>query len=228
MVLPATGGYLRDSTAGGEQNTSGIHGAGTGLALGGNWNGGGVKVKMSTRQIVIAGLLSALTVALGASGWGLIPIPTPVGAATVMHIPVIIAGMLEGPLVGAFVGLLFSLFTIQFAPPWVVIPARLLIGPAAWLVYRSLHWSLSRLKLSTRWSSPVVAAAAAGLAGTAVNAGGTLFLAVQFGLFSAEVAWATVLSSSIAEALLAALICAVLIVPLRGVSPQAETRTIGR
>jgi uncharacterized membrane protein len=186
-------------------------------------------MKMSTRQIVMAGLLSALTVALGATGWGFIPIPTPAGAATIMHIPVIIAGIMEGPLVGAFVGLLFSLFTIQFAPPWVAIPARLLIGPAAFLIFRSLRWSLDRLHIQTRWSSPVIAAAVAALIGSAVNTAGTLFLAVQFKLFSAAAAWGIVLNNAIAEALLAAVITAVLIMPLLATTKnrqQGKSRAI--
>lgn len=186
-------------------------------------------MKMSTRQIVMAGLLSALTVALGATGWGFIPIPTPAGAATVMHIPVIIAGIMEGPLVGAFVGLLFSLFTIQFAPPWVVIPARLLIGPAAYLVFKSLRWSLDSLKIRTRWGSPVIAAALAGLTGSAVNTAGTLFLAVKSGLFTAAVAWGIVVNNAIAEALLAAVIAGVLIMPLLSTArnkQQPKTRNL--
>ncbi len=170
-------------------------------------------MKMSTRQIVMAGILSAVTVTLGATGVGLFPIPTPVGAATIMHIPVIIAGILEGPLVGAFTGLLFSLFTVQFAPPWVVIPFRLLIGPAAWLVFRTLRWSLDRLHLNLRWGSPVVAAAVAGFVGSITNTC-TLILAVVFGLFDATVAWTTAISSGIPEAIVAAVVAGLLITPL--------------
>lgn len=181
-------------------------------------------MKISTRQIVMAGLLSALTVTLGATGWGLIPIPTPAGAATVMHIPVIIAGILEGPLVGAFVGLLFSLFTVQFAPPWVVIPFRLLIGPASYFAYTFIRWSLDRLKLRLHWGSPVVAAFLAGFIGSAVNTC-TLILAVTFGLFNAATAWGIVISSSIAEAILAAILAGVLITPLLPRSERSQRNT---
>ena len=45
-------------------------------------------MKLNTRQIVISGLLVALALVLGVTGLGFIPVPTPAGAATLMHIPV--------------------------------------------------------------------------------------------------------------------------------------------
>ena len=47
----------------------------------------------------MAGLLVALTVILGTTGIGFLPVPTPAGAATLMHIPVILAGLVSTPLV---------------------------------------------------------------------------------------------------------------------------------
>jgi uncharacterized membrane protein len=92
-------------------------------------------MKLNTRQIVISGLLVALALVLGVTGLGFIPVPTPAGAATLMHIPVELAGILEGPVVGSFVGLIFGLFTLRFlADPRVVIPARLLIGIVSYLL----------------------------------------------------------------------------------------------
>ncbi|HSL93211.1 MAG TPA: ECF transporter S component, partial [Bacillota bacterium] len=104
------------------------------------------------------------------------------GAATIMHIPVIVAGILEGPVVGAFVGLLFGLFTLPiFGDPRVVIPARLVIGGGAWLAFRA-----ARFLLKNRVSDRAVYALAggfAGLIGTVINTIGTLSLAVVFGYF---------------------------------------------
>lgn len=139
-------------------------------------------MKFTTRQIAVAGLLSALTVVLGATGWGFAPLPTPAGAATIMHIPVIIAGVLEGPIVGAFVGLLFGLFTLPiFGDPRVVIPARLFIGLGSWLAFHGARALLKR-RLPDR-TTLAVAGGFAGLIGTAINTVGTLGLGVLFGYF---------------------------------------------
>ena len=63
--------------------------------------------KLSTRQIVVIGILGAITVVLGMTPLGFVPIG-PLNATT-MHIPVLIAAFIEGPVVGAFVGLIFGL-----------------------------------------------------------------------------------------------------------------------
>ena len=51
--------------------------------------------RFSLRQLTVIGLLSALTVVLGVSGLGFIPIP-PI-YATILHIPTLIGALLEGP-----------------------------------------------------------------------------------------------------------------------------------
>ena len=92
-------------------------------------------MRFTARQIAVAGLLAALTVVLGVTGLGLLPVPTPAVFATIMHIPVILGGVLEGPLIGGFIGLLFGLFTLTAVPdPRIVIPARLVIGLVSYLV----------------------------------------------------------------------------------------------
>ncbi|NLW17894.1 MAG: ECF transporter S component [Firmicutes bacterium] len=172
-------------------------------------------MKVSTRQIVVVGVLTALTIALGASGVGLIGVPTPAGAATTMHIPVIIGGILEGPLVGCFLGLLFGLFTLHLGPAIAVIPARLLIGVAAYYAYRATYL------LVERWlgrSAPIVAAAVAGAVGSIVNTVGVLGMAVLIGLYSVEVAWSIGLLHGVPEAILAAVVAAFLILPLSQVT----------
>ena len=122
-----------------------------------------------TRTIVIAGVLSAISILLAV---------TPIGylisiagiSATTMHIPVIIGAILEGPVVGALIGLVFgvtSLIRAAVAPngpidplfvnPLLSVLPRLFIGPVAWLVWRALR----------RW--PAVGLAAAGAAGSMTN-----------------------------------------------------------
>ena len=65
--------------------------------------------QFSIREIIIIGLLAGLVIMLGFTPFGLIHI----GAlnATTMHIPVLIGALVEGPKVGAFVGLIYGLFS---------------------------------------------------------------------------------------------------------------------
>src|SRR6266536_589113 len=97
----------------------------------------GSATTVSTRTIVISGLLGAIQILLGLTGLGFIPMPTGVNA-TILHIPAIIAGALEGPVAGLLVGLIFGIFSLvrattpTFADPLVAIVPRLFIGVVAW------------------------------------------------------------------------------------------------
>jgi uncharacterized membrane protein len=94
------------------------------------------------KQIPLASLFVAITLLLGFSRIGYIPLPTPAGAATIMHIPVILAGILMGPWFGALVGSIFGLSAVMYfsyiAPFWVLFPARPFIGIVSGLVYNFL------------------------------------------------------------------------------------------
>ncbi|MEN6479352.1 MAG: ECF transporter S component [Anaerolineales bacterium] len=93
------------------------------------------------RRVVLAGVLLALTLLLVFTRIGMIPMPTPAGNATIAHIPAIIGGLLEGPLVGLIVGLGFGFAsfvnatTPMFKDPMVAILPRLFIGVVAALAY---------------------------------------------------------------------------------------------
>jgi len=65
-------------------------------------------MKLTTRDIVVAGMLGAISIILGASGLGLIPVPTAAGKVTIMHVPVILGTVLEGPVVGVLMTTLFA------------------------------------------------------------------------------------------------------------------------
>src|SRR5512143_3844072 len=104
---------------------------------------------LSTRRIVITGVLAAVAILLGITRLGFIPVPNVSGNATIMHVPAIIGGVLEGPLVGLLVGGIFGLFS--------VLP-RLFIGVTAALTYVAL-----------RKSNEYVALIAAGIVGTLTN-----------------------------------------------------------
>ena len=59
----------------------------------------------------MGGVFGAICVVLGVTGLGLIPVPNLSGYATIMHVPVIIAAVLEGPVVGAFTGLIMGIYS---------------------------------------------------------------------------------------------------------------------
>jgi len=99
----------------------------------------------AVRRVITAGLLLAITLVLVFFRIGLIPVPTPAANATVSHIPAIIGGILEGPLVGLIVGLGFGFgsFSVaaipMFKDPLVAILPRLFIGVTAAWTYSALR-----------------------------------------------------------------------------------------
>ncbi|MCL6550060.1 MAG: ECF transporter S component [Acidothermus cellulolyticus] len=108
--------------------------------------------RLRPRQIVVGGLLGAFTAALAAiPGLGFIPLPfSPAGHATVLHIPVILAGILEGPVVGGLVGAVFGLFSFLlatlpfFKDPLIAFGPRILIGVFAYYAYRLVRQPQAR------------------------------------------------------------------------------------
>lgn len=100
----------------------------------------------SARSITVTGVLGAVAIVLGLVPWlGFIPAPTPAGNATTLHIPAIIAGILEGPTVGALVGAIFGFFSFTravvpaFKNPIIAFGPRILIGVVAALVFTIAH-----------------------------------------------------------------------------------------
>jgi uncharacterized membrane protein len=124
----------------------------------------------TTRKIVIAGVMGAISALLVATNWGFVPWPTGI-SLTFMHVPVIVGAILGGPWVGLAIGAVFgtsSLYQATVAPrmpddvvftnPLISILPRLFIGPLAWLAYRALRQANERAALT-----------AAGLAGSLTN-----------------------------------------------------------
>jgi len=107
-------------------------------------------MKLTTREITMAGILGAITIVLGFTYLGYLPLPTPAGAATLMHIPVIISGIVLGVKIGALVGTIFGLSAIYYftsiAPIWVLFPARPLIGVFAALSFNFFYKFLGKEK----------------------------------------------------------------------------------
>ena len=179
--------------------------------------GGGGASGLGTRQVVVAGVVGGAALFLGATRLGLIPVPIPlIGNATIMHIPAIVGGVLEGPVVGILAGLIFGIFSFLyaespvFANPLVAILPRLLIGVVAWAVFVGL-----------RRFSVDLASVAAGLLGSLANTVGVVGLAVLFGLLPLSVV-PVILPQAIAEAVLAAVVTVVVV---RGVMLFRSGRT---
>ncbi|MFZ7101364.1 MAG: ECF transporter S component [Peptococcaceae bacterium] len=164
-----------------------------------------INVRMGTRKMVIAGMLGAVTIVLGATGLGFIPVPTPVGKATIMHIPVILAAILEGPVVGAFTGFIFGFYSFLSptgavpADPLVRILPRVLIGITSYYAY----WVF---KQNTNLASIIAA-----VAGTLTNTVGFLGLAVLVGYIPIQVAYMIVISHTVFEVILAGIITVILV-----------------
>lgn len=114
-------------------------------------NNGNVKSRFTVRKVAITGILSALSIVLNFTPIGFIYLPGLSVQITLMHIPVIIGAILEGPVAGAFIGMVFgisSLYTAVYTPlpiafaflnPLVSVLPRVLIGIVAYYVYYALN-----------------------------------------------------------------------------------------
>lgn len=136
------------------------------------------KIKLlSTRQITMIGALSGISIFMGISGLGFIPLPFM--KATIMHIPVIIGAILEGPIVGGIIGLVFGLFSIYqnittptlmspiFMNPIIAIIPRILIGITSYYIYKFIH---------NKFNKENIAYGLAAIVGTLTNTIGVLGL----------------------------------------------------
>ncbi|MBC7257678.1 MAG: ECF transporter S component [Chloroflexi bacterium] len=172
------------------------------------------------RKIVIAGVMGALAVFLGWTHLGFIPWVA--GAAlTIMHVPVIIGAVLEGPVVGTAIGLIFGLFSllqaalaptgpvdVWFQNPVISVLPRLFIGVVAWLGYKALK----------KVNEPL-ALAVAGILGTLTN---TVLVLGAIGLFK-HLPWSALPPIAIANGLPEAVLAAILTVAVVVAWKQIET-----
>ena len=162
--------------------------------------------KWQARTLTVSGLLGALSIILGITPLGFIPVPTAAGHATIMHVPAILGGVLEGPMVGTLTGLIFGLYSflragsVLFADPIIAILPRILIGIVAYGVYRLTN-------------SDTLAA----IFGTLTNTAGVMGLAVLRGYVPAPAAWGVVVTHGIPEVILAVVITVVVSRALRKV-----------
>ncbi len=166
-------------------------------------------MKLSIRQIVVSGLLGAVTIVLGVTRLGFIgPFPPLIMvSATILQIPAIIAGVLEGPLAGLLVGLIFGLSSwlqapteqppvnLWFSNPLVSLLPRIFIGVTAAYTYQAL-----------RKSNEYVALGAAAVVGTLTNTILVVGMIILMGYAPAAGIIPAVLPNSIAELVVAVII----------------------
>jgi uncharacterized membrane protein len=166
-----------------------------------------------TRKIVITGILGAISIFLGLTRWGFLPWFGGI-SITIMHVPVIIGAILEGPLVGLAIGLIFGLFSmiqaavapngpadVWFTNPLLSVLPRLFIGPVAWLAWRGLK----------RWS--VAGLVASGIAGSLTN---TILVLGMIGVMGL-LPWAALGGIAVANGLPEAVVSTVIVLAVGGV-----------
>lgn len=161
--------------------------------------------KFEVRKMAVIAVLAAISIMLSMTPLGFIPIG-PLNL-TIMHIPVIIGAVLEGPLVGLIVGLIFGVTSLlraitmptitNFAliNPLVSILPRVLIGIVAYYVYK-LTIKLTKNALVSGWITGVI--------GSLVNTVGVL--GMTYILYGARYAEALGKSASAAKTLILTLI----------------------
>ncbi len=182
--------------------------------------------KLTTRQIVLVGMLSSICIILGMTPLGMVPLPFI--SATILHVPVIIGALIEGPVVGGFVGLVFGIFSFirsfssgtvtafLFMNPIISIVPRVLIGIASYYVYKMIKTKKQVLRISI-----------ASLVGSFVNTLGVLGLAyllyadklsqvLGISKEAVRISYLTVAGTNgLAEAILAAVITSAVVLSLK-------------
>ncbi|WP_373600073.1 ECF transporter S component [Paraclostridium bifermentans] len=135
----------------------------------------GVAKKINVRQMAVIGMLSAISIMLSMTPLGFIPIG-PIDA-TIMHIPVIIGAIIEGPIVGGIIGFIFgftsfiraltmpNITSFAFMNPLISIIPRVIMGVASYYVYKGVF------KVSKNISA---AGAFSGMIGSLLNTFGVL------------------------------------------------------
>jgi uncharacterized membrane protein len=168
---------------------------------------------LSTRRIAVSGVVAAIAIFLGATRLGFIPMPG-IGA-TIMHVPVIIGGILEGSVVGAILGTIFGLYSFFYATtpmlkdPLIAILPRILIGVFAAWTY------LSARRVSEWWGITLAA-----IVGTATNTVLVLGLGVARHYLPPGVAWTVALTHGIPEIIVAVIISLAVLLPWKRVQKR--------
>lgn len=171
------------------------------------------------RRVVTAGVLAAIAILLGATRLGFIPVPTPAGNATIMHVPAILGGIMEGPAVGGVIGLVFGIFSFfqatipMFKDPFVAILPRIFIGITAWLIYAGL-----------RRLNEILALAVSAAVGTLTNTVLVLGAAVWRGYMAPGVALTVGVTHGLPEIVVAVIIVLAVVSAWKGLTRRRHAR----
>ena len=162
----------------------------------------------------------AVSAILALTGLGYFPVPNVTDDATIMHVPVIIGAVLEGPIVGLLVGLVFGInayirylglpfFVDQpaWVPVLVLFVPRLCIGLVAAWVYQAL-----------RKGNQGVALGLAGILGTLTNTVLVLGFAIGLGLLPAAI-----IVAALPQAIFEMVVAAVITIAVVAAWKQIET-----
>lgn len=147
--------------------------------------------------------LAVLTVLLGATPLGYVPVPGTAAFITLAHVPVILGGVMCGPFIGLLLGVLFGLgnfFQVPPHDPVVQILPRALCGLVTSVVFLLVR------RHGDPESQLTVGSISAALAGSLTNTLGVTLLAWSKGFLPADELVGVVVFHGGPEALLAMLI----------------------
>ena len=198
------------------------------------------------RRVVVAAALGALTMFLGVTRLGILPWFS--GASlTILHVPVLVGAIVEGPVAGAAIGAVFGAYSIvqayispsgvvdlAFQNPLVALPPRIIFPVVAWLIYRGLSFLLGKARGKLKFAAVPIAS----FMGSLVHTGLVLFLLaiavpaedLLGGAADATVAGvllATFLANGMPEALAAVVFVTVIVSIWTGVSSRSRSRVSG-
>lgn len=184
------------------------------------------KKKMSTRKLTVTGMMVAITMILAYTPLGIIPLQ-PV-SATITHIPTIIIAILEGPIVGAIIGLSFGVVSLIkaitqpagilepfFVNPLISILPRICIGLVAGYTYQWLR------RMDKKGAVAAVISACLGSMTNTLGCMGMMYvlyvkaLTAQMGTAAGPVIGGIVVTYGVVEMIAAAVICTAVVLALK-------------
>ena len=182
------------------------------------------------KKISVCGALSALVLLLGFSKLGIIPWFS--GASiTILHLPVIIASLVEGPVVGAVVGAVFGVYSLVmaatspagaldpfFVNPLVSVLPRILIAIVVWAVFASL----SKIEKMPKIVSCAIASFLGSLTNTVLVLG--ILVLIPEAPLTFEVAMAVVIGNGILEAVAATIISTAVVSAWKHISGRKTSK----